>query len=133
MDIFEFTITAYYLWTILNICSTLFVLHIEINTMQPINTIITLMWMCWTFAQMFIFCELGENVTDQFNQISNAIYSSDWYMFPKEIQRIIPIIAMSAQRPVIIQGFVNLKCTREASSRVNHQIEQFSQCFFDSF
>lgn len=72
----------------------------------------------WAFVQMFIFCNLGENMTTRFSQIDNLIYCCDWYTFPYEIQRILPTVMMSAQQPIIFQGFANLKCTREAFKKV---------------
>lgn len=68
---------------------------------------------------MFVFCDLGENVSTQFGQIDNLIYCCDWYTFPKDIQRLLPIVMMAAQEPVVLQGFINLKCTRDAFKKVN--------------
>lgn len=76
--------------------------------------------MFWAFMQIFLFCDFGQKVTDQFSEIDDMIYFSDWYTFPKEIQRILPTVLMTAQQPVILEGFANLKCTREAFNKVNN-------------
>lgn len=72
----------------------------------------------WTILQIFIFCELGNRITDRFNKIPNVIYHRNWYTFPKEIQRITPLILMAAQQPVTLTGFANLKFTRESFRKV---------------
>lgn len=67
---------------------------------------------------MFLFCELGESVSDHFNLIPNVIYYLDWYTFPKDIQKMIPTIMMVSQQPIVLQAFASLKCTREAFKQV---------------
>lgn len=72
----------------------------------------------WIFTQILIFCELGDRITDRFNKIPDIIYQRNWYTFPNEIQKIIPIIMMAAQKPVVLQGFLNLEFTRESFKKV---------------
>lgn len=66
-----------------------------------------------------MFCKLGQRITDRFNGIFEIICNSEWYAFPKEIQRIMPTLMNSAEKPVILLGFGNLKCTRESFKKVN--------------
>lgn len=66
-----------------------------------------------------MFCYFGENITNQFNVINHAIYGCDWYLFPHEVQRILPTIMVSTQRPLILRGFGNVVCTREAFKNVS--------------
>uniref|UniRef100_A0A182TCJ1 Odorant receptor n=1 Tax=Anopheles maculatus TaxID=74869 RepID=A0A182TCJ1_9DIPT len=56
--------------------------------------------MLFSFStETFIFCLLGNELTRQGEQISTAIYETDWYEQPVEIQKlIIPIIQQSQQR-----------------------------------
>lgn len=70
------------------------------------------------FAQMFVFCNFGQKMSDQFSEGDNKIYQTDWYAFPREVQRMLPIIMMGAQEPIIFHGFGNLTCTREAFKKV---------------
>lgn len=88
------------------------------NTAQPTEILNAFMMIFWAVIQMYIFCELGENVTERFSQIPRAIYCCDWYMYPMEIQRALPTVMVAAQQPVVFQGFSNLKCTREAFKKV---------------
>lgn len=68
---------------------------------------------------MFVVCNFGEIMSNKFYEVDNTIYDCDWYTFPNEIQQIFPIIMMGAQQPVILEGFANLTCTREAFKKVN--------------
>ncbi|XP_050078017.1 odorant receptor 94a-like [Anopheles maculipalpis] len=61
---------------------------------------ITVAAMLFSFStETFIFCLLGNELTRQAEQISIAIYDTDWYEQPVEVQKlIIPIIQQSQQR-----------------------------------
>lgn len=37
----------------------------------------------------------------------------DWYLFPNEVQRILPTVVQNAQKPVVIKCFGNVLCSRE--------------------
>lgn len=65
-----------------------------------------------------MFCHYGENVTSQFDTINYAIYDCDWYLFPNEVQRILPTVMMSTQKQMVLRGLGNVVCTREAFKRV---------------
>lgn len=86
---------------------------------NPMELPLALIFIFWSSVQMFVFCDLGERVSDQFSQVDNAIYFCDWYKFPKEMQRMLPIIMISSQEPVTLTGFANLSCTREAFKKVD--------------
>lgn len=58
-------------------------------------------------------------MSDQFGEVDNIIYGSEWYAFPGDVQRILPIIMMGAQESVILQGFGNLTCSRDAFKKVH--------------
>lgn len=73
-------------------------------------------------AQIYLFCDFGENVTSRFLSINDVIYECHWYSFPEEVQRILPIIMVSAQKPVYIKGFGNILCTRENFKKVNGRL-----------
>lgn len=86
--------------------------------------------MFWAFFQMFVFCDLGEKLTKRFTEIDSAIYYCEWYTFPVDIQRLLPITMMAAQDAVLITGFANLSCTRQAFKKVEYSI-YIIEIFFD--
>lgn len=72
----------------------------------------------WSFGQIFLSCELGERVSNQFYALNDALYQSDWYLFPDELQRMLPTLLMATQRQVVPRGFGNLLCIRESFQKV---------------
>lgn len=86
--------------------------------MQPTELLYAFTLIFWAIIPIFVFCELGINVTDRFNRIPDQIYDSEWYTFPMDIQRILPTVMVAAQQPLVLQGFANLKCTRESFKKV---------------
>lgn len=71
-----------------------------------------------SFVHFFSLCNYGERVITAFNKLGYTIYQSNWYLQPIEIQRILPIIMISAKRTPIIQGFANVACTHETFKKV---------------
>lgn len=67
-----------------------------------------------SFSFIFIICECGEKVCNAFNEINKEIDKLDWYLFPIEIQRNLPMLIIISQKPVIIQGYGNIWYNREA-------------------
>lgn len=74
--------------------------------------------MCWSFYLIFLFCNLGENICNEFEELNDILYQSEWYSFPNEVQRILPILLTASQEPVVLRGFGNLLCIRESFKRV---------------
>lgn len=73
----------------------------------------------WSFGITLFFCEFGERVRNEFEGLNDMIDELDWYLFPMEIQRMLPIIMIAAQKPVVIRGFGNIACVREVFRKVS--------------
>lgn len=76
------------------------------------------MLLLWTYVLIFIFCELGERVSTEYNRILDEIEQSNWYSLPMELQRMFPFVIIIAQEPTILHGFGNCLCTRESFKNV---------------
>lgn len=87
----------------------------------------------WSFALVFLFCNVGESVTTQFNSIHRTIYECDWYLYPNNLQRILPTIMVSTQKPVILRSFGNVDCTREAFKSVRKKLKWKDSIQFKHF
>lgn len=61
---------------------------------------------------MLITCELGQNVNDAFDECSDMIERLDWYLFPAEVQKTLPIIINFAQQPIVFECFGSTACVR---------------------
>lgn len=69
-------------------------------------------------AMVFIACELGERLNGAFEKIDVTIDKFDWYLFPIEIKRILPMIMANAQQPVSLECFGSIACNREVFRKV---------------
>lgn len=73
----------------------------------------------WSFAFTLFFCEFGERVTSEFDELNDIMNQLDWYTFPIEVQQTLPIIIAAAQDPVIMRGFGNIECVRQSFKQVS--------------
>ncbi|XP_031621400.1 odorant receptor coreceptor-like [Contarinia nasturtii] len=113
--IYEFIFLVYFLWSNLTICSTLLMTQFELSK-DDTNFFILIVQigiMFWSFFIIFLFCYFGENITSEFTDLNDHIYHCDWHLFPRDIQRMLPILLINTQRPVILKGFGNILCTHE--------------------
>lgn len=72
----------------------------------------------WSFVQIFLHCEFGERLIERFNEIDDEMIQCDWYTFPFNIQKMWPFVIKGVQRPIILIGYGNVTCTREAFQNV---------------
>lgn len=63
---------------------------------------------------------LGEEVRSEFMMLNFTIGQFNWHLFSYEIQKILPIIIMNAQQPVLIEWFGSISCVREVFKKVCH-------------
>lgn len=80
--------------------------------MSPIGAILG------AFIITLIYCEFAERVTAGFDEICDMICDLQWYLFPKEIQKMMLTIIVNSQEPVTMQGFANCSCSREQFKKV---------------
>lgn len=73
----------------------------------------------WSFAFIFFYCELGQRVSDSFDEITGKIELFRWYAFPLKVQQMLPIMLSVSQQDVVVQGFGNLACSRLVFKQVN--------------
>lgn len=67
---------------------------------------------------VFIACELSQRMGDAFDEIGSTIDQFDWYLFPIELKRMLPMIMAIAQRPVSMECFGSIACTRDVFKNV---------------
>lgn len=68
---------------------------------------------------LFIFCELGNQVTQRYDVLGDSIYDISWYMLPLNTQQYLPMVISIAQNSVYLRGFGSANCTREVFKKVN--------------
>lgn len=67
----------------------------------------------YSFGLMFFACELGQRTNDALDECSKMIDQLNWYLFPEEVKRVLPIIINFAQQPIAFYCFGSTACIRE--------------------
>lgn len=71
-----------------------------------------------SFGVVFAFCELGSQVTNQFNALDEKLCQSKWYLLPIGVQRMMLIFMLTSQQAVFLRRYGNIECTRDAFKNV---------------
>lgn len=67
----------------------------------------------YVFGFILIFCEVGNQLADEFDTINGAVYKLNWKTYPNEIQRLMVIVLQVTQQPVQLAAYGNYPCSRE--------------------
>lgn len=73
----------------------------------------TIIEVIYAFGVLFIACELGQRVNLAFAKCSEMVDQIKWYLFPAEIQRMLPMILNFTQQPFEIACFGSTRCDRD--------------------
>lgn len=71
-------------------------------------------------ALNFATCEIGHRLENTFNEIHDAFCLLEWYFYPVKVQRMLVLILINTQKPVEINFFGSIACSREQFKRVRH-------------
>lgn len=71
----------------------------------------------------FIYCKVGEDVTEAFGTIDEAIYMTSWYICPIHTQNYLKLLMMMAQKEVDLKGFATFNCSCDTFKRVTQITE----------
>lgn len=59
-------------------------------------------------------------MTAAYYEICDDICDFDWYAYPIEMQKILPLIMINAQEPVVLECFGKISCARDVFKSVKH-------------
>lgn len=79
---------------------------------------IGLLILMWAYGALFLVCEPGQRVTNQFEMFSEELQRCDWDELPIEMRRMYLIFLSDTQQPVNIACFFNVICSRETFKKV---------------
>lgn len=85
---------------------------------NPSELPFTILIAFWSFTLIFVFCMLGEIVTQQFNTFNEVLCRTDWYLLTSELKQMLVILMSIAQKPAYVHGYGNTIFTREAFKKV---------------
>lgn len=77
---------------------------------------LSLLWVSLVIA--FIPCEFGERLSTAMMEIDHFINQFEWYLFPIEIQKLLPIIIHSVQQPIEVKCFGSIALIRDTFKKV---------------
>lgn len=66
-----------------------------------------------SFVTIFGLCELGERVSNAFEESNGAFDRLKWYLFPVEMWQMLPTVIIAAQQPIKFDVFGKISCCRE--------------------
>ena len=72
---------------------------------------------------MWFSCEIGQRFCNAFDVVDDTIGQLNFYLLPMEIQRILPMVIMYSQEPLVVRFFGSLCCTREQFKKVSAENE----------
>lgn len=88
------------------------------DTIDVKQIIYLLIKISYSLISLFMYCECGELLRVRFDELNDDIYKCGWELFPMHIQRLLPIIIINSQQPVLLWGYGGFSCTRETFKRV---------------
>lgn len=80
--------------------------------LQPLLSVV------WSFAIVFGICEFGERLTGRFDVFDATLWQCNWYSYPIELQRSLPILMANAQQIPFLKSYGNITCTRDSFKMV---------------
>lgn len=72
----------------------------------------------YQFGAVFVACEVGERLTSLFIEIDAKVENMKWYLFPIEVQRVLPIVMVNVQEKIIVECFGSFTCVRDSFKKV---------------
>lgn len=70
------------------------------------------------FGFVFISCEIGQQFTNLFQKSIDRLNRLNWYLFPKKLQRLLPIFMAGSQEPIVFECFGLMNESREQFKKV---------------
>lgn len=73
----------------------------------------------WMVTFVFILCEPGARMINQFNLLSGELHRCEWFLLPIDMQRMYMIFLSDTQNPTKMRSYANIACERETSKQVS--------------
>lgn len=88
----------------------------EIDTLELMAV---LLFSSYAFGAVFVICELCQRMSNHYDDVGDIIGDLKWYLFPANVQRVLPIIITSVHEEVPVECFGSIACDRETFKKVN--------------
>lgn len=74
------------------------------------------------FMVVFFSCEIGQRVTNLFEEITDRFDQLNWYLFPLKVQRLLPTIMINMNEAIVIGCFGLMQGNRNQLKNVNPKL-----------
>lgn len=100
--------------------SLIFRLHFQMHDeMNLITLSLALADILCAIIVVFVGCELGQRLSNAFEEIIDEFEKFHWYLFPIGINRSLPMLMSEAQAPVEMEVFGSITCCRPVMNFVS--------------
>lgn len=111
------------------ICQKCVILLQEICAGEILNVFRSLIRMFGWINGFYFLCDYGNQVTENFQNISDSMYDCPWYAMPLNLAKQFSKMIATAQKPIFLCGFINIQCTCIKFRKVNQKTFSFSHTF----
>lgn len=73
----------------------------------------------WASIMVFFASEIGDRISNAYEEIDDEMGQLDWYSLPPKIQIFLPTIIINTQQPMFIKCFGSATCSRETFKKVS--------------
>lgn len=88
-----------------------------------IGVVSTAILIFWVLGTIFIDCEFGEKMTNQFEMFGEELERCDWLLLSIEMREVYLIFLLDTQQPKTIHGYGGIVCSRDTYKKVLHSIK----------
>lgn len=67
----------------------------------------------------------GQRLSDGLSRIEESIDQLNWYLYPLDVKRMLPMITVNSQKLVVVKCFGNISCSRETFKKVCGKSQNF--------
>lgn len=107
------------------IVSNKFSNFLEFQSKPEIDSVVLLLAIIDAFdayASVFIACELSQRISNAFEDIHKHFDQFDWYLYPNEIQQMLPTILNMLQQPLELVCFGSFSSSRMSFQKASAHI-----------
>lgn len=69
---------------------------------------------------IFAFSYIGQKVHSDLMNLSDMLYQSEWYRYPRSVRRVLLLMMVRAQHPFYLSAYGIMRCTLENFVRVSN-------------
>lgn len=80
---------------------------------------LAIIFIIYAFGLLLIACELCQRGNQAFGECGDMVDQFNWYLFPNEVQRMLPMILAFTQQPIEIACFGSTACDRKSFKYVS--------------